>query len=175
MGSALLERNGYLGDYYIQAQQRETLAITFNEPDLRRGLSALKALPGVRDVQWQPVCRCAYAHVTRTRSGPDRTSRTRLDASLLDAEGHERALAPARVLFTECSPRPRSDAGESVRVEPLIGDRTPRRSCSPHRIRADGALVHMTRDDFERWLAVRLVTGAVMSVDEDRIDDVQAS
>jgi putative ABC transport system permease protein len=65
--------------------------------------------------------------------------------------------------------------GESVMAEPLIGDRTPRKLTLTGTVSELMALwIHMPVDDFAAWLGTSgMVTGAVLSVDRDRIQEVQ--
>jgi putative ABC transport system permease protein len=177
VGQHFTDAMNYLVDFYIQAQQRETISVNFVNPLSEDGASGLKGIPGVLDVQWvkgmQVRVRAGHrervvtlvAHPTRHSMRP-----------LLNAEGHEVALEQGSVLFTDMLAKVlHVQPGDSVIAEPLIGDRTPRK------LRISGTVselialwIHMTGDDFASWLGTSgLVSGAVLQVDPRELELVQ--
>jgi putative ABC transport system permease protein len=177
VGQHFTDAMDYLVDFYIQAQQRETVAVNFVNPMSEDGASGLKGLPGVLDVQWvkgmQVRVRAGHrervvtlvAHPTRHSMRP-----------LLDANGHEVAIEPGSVIFTDMLAKVlHVQPGDSVTAEPLIGDRTPRRLKLSGTVSELIALwIHMTGDDFAEWLGTSgLVTGAVLQVDPQYLERVQ--
>jgi putative ABC transport system permease protein len=177
VGQHFSDAMNYLVDYYIQAQQRETLAVTFVSPLSEDTANGLKALPGVRDMQWQSgmQVRVRSGHRERVVGLVGHPTRGSL-RPLLDADGREVTVGQGEVLFTDMLAEALDlKPGDSVMAEPLIGDRTPRRLTMTGTVSELVALwVHMPRDDFEHWLGSSgMVTGAVLAVDADSIEAVQ--
>ncbi|HEX5658092.1 MAG TPA: ABC transporter permease [Polyangiales bacterium] len=177
VGQHFTDAMDYLVDFYIQAQQRETVAVNFVNPMSEDGASGLKGLPGVLDVQWVKVMavRVRAGHRERTVSLVAHPSRHSM-RPLLDAKGSELAIEPGSVIFTDMLAKVlHVKPGDSVVAEPLIGDRTPRK------LRLSGTVselialwIHMTGDDFADWLGTAgLVTGAVLQIDPKYLETVQ--
>lgn len=177
VGQHFSDAMNYLVDFYIQAQQRETVAVGFVNPLSQDQAGFLEALPGVRDVQWNTMMQVRVRSGHRERTvmvvgHPERHSMR----PLLDADGHEIPIEPGSVYFTDMLARVLDvKPGESVMAEPLIGDRTPRKLTLTGTVSELMALwIHMPQDDFSHWLGTSgMVTGAVLAVDRDRIQDVQ--
>ncbi|MDB4977356.1 MAG: hypothetical protein JWN48_5697 [Myxococcaceae bacterium] len=177
IGQHFSDAMNYLVDYYLQAQQRETLAVTFVNPLSEDSATGLRALPGVRDVQWttamQVRVRAGHRERVVVLLGRPQHGSMR---PLLDADGHEVTVGQGQVLFTDMLATALGVVpGDSVMAEPLIGDRTPRRLTMTGTVSELMALwIHMPHDDFERWLGSSgLITGAVMSVEPEAIEAVQ--
>jgi putative ABC transport system permease protein len=177
VGQHFSDAMNYLVDFYIQAQQRETLSVSFVNPISEDTAGGLGALDGVRDLQWQTGMQVRVRAGHRERvvgliGHPTRSSMR----PLLDADGQEVPLEQGQVLFTDMLAKALGVVpGESVMVEPLLGDRTPRRLMLTGTVSELMALwVHMPRDDFEAWLGTQgMITGATLSVDPEHVDDVQ--
>jgi putative ABC transport system permease protein len=177
IGQHFSDAMDYLVDYYIQAQQRETIAVNFTNPMSEDGASGLKGLPGVLDVQWvkgmQVRVRAGHRErVVTLVAHPERHSMR----PLLDADGNEVAIQAGEVLFTDMLAKVLGvGPGDTVIAEPLIGDRTPRK------LRLTGVVselialwIHMPADDFASWLGTSgLVTGAVLQIDPAQLERVQ--
>lgn len=177
IGQHFSDSMNYLVDYYLQAQQRETIAVSFLNPISSDGASFLKTLPGVRDVQWlsSVQVRVRAGHRERTVALLGRPEHGSL-RPLLDAEGREVKLSPGSVLFTDMLAKVLHVVpGDTVMVEPLLGDRTPRPLTLTRTVSELMALwIHMPAEDMQRWLGTQaMVVGATLLVDQDRIAEVQ--
>jgi putative ABC transport system permease protein len=177
VGQHFSDAMNYLVDYYIQAQQRETVAVNFVNPLSKDQAGGLEALPGVRDVQWHTLMqvRVRSGHRERTVAVIGHPARHSM-RPLLDADGNEVSIDPGTVYFTDMLARVlHVEPGDSVVAEPLIGDRTPRKLTLTGTVSELMALwIHMPEDEFSHWLGTSgMVTGAVLSVERDRIQDVQ--
>ncbi|HEY6880883.1 MAG TPA: ABC transporter permease, partial [Polyangiales bacterium] len=178
VGQHFSDAMNYIVDYYIQAQQRETIGVSFVNPLSEDGASALKGLPGVLDVQWIKLMqvRVRAGHRERVVSLIAHPTRHSM-RPLLDANGNEVALEPGSVLFTDMLAKVlHVKPGDSVIAEPLIGDRTPRKLRMSGTVSELIALwIHMTGDDFATWLGTAgLVSGAVLQVDPQHLELVQS-
>jgi putative ABC transport system permease protein len=178
IGQHFSDAMNYLVDVYIQGQQRETLAITFVTPISQDGATQLKALPGVRDVQWLigiPV-RVRAGHRERLLTlvaHPDRHSLR----PLLDRDGKEVPFGRGSVLFTDMLAKAlHVRPGQSVIIEPLIGERKRLELTMTGTISELMALwIHMHEDDFAPWYGTsHMATGAVLDVEADKVDVAQA-
>jgi len=177
VGQFFSDAMNYLVDYYMQAQQRETLSVTFTSPVPADAVRALGALPGVRDVQWLTTIQVRVRAGHRDRVVPlvSHPSRHSL-RPLLDGDGHEVPLPPGSVLFTDMLAKVLDvKPGDTVIAEPLEGDRRPRPLTLTGTLSELMALwIHMPEADFSRWHgSAPMATGAVLQVDADRIDAVQ--
>ncbi|HEX6245429.1 MAG TPA: ABC transporter permease [Polyangiales bacterium] len=177
VGQHFTDAMNYLVDFYLQAQQRETIAVQFRTPITADGAGFLKALPGVNDVQWlsSMQVRVRAGHRERTVGLIGRATHGSL-RPLLDAEGRPRTLAPGDVLFTDMLAKAlHVQPGDTVMAEPLLGERTPR----PLRLRGTvselmALWVHTPADDFQRWLGTQaMVTGATLQVERQHVERVQ--
>lgn len=168
----------YLVDYYMQAQQRETIAVEFVNPIASDSARALGALPGVRDVQWLSTLQVRVRAGHRERVVPLVAHGERLSMRpLIDGEGREVPVEPGDVLFTDMLAKVlQVKPGDTVMVEPLRGERRPRPLTLTGTVSELVALwIHMPAGDFERWLGVgSMATAAMLSVDSDQIDAAQA-
>lgn len=178
VGQHFSDAMDYLIDYYLQTQQRETISVTFLNPTSRDRASFLRTLPGVRDVQWLSALPVRVRAGHRERSlvligrHPSNAMRP-----LLDAFGRERKLAPGEVLFTDMLAKAlHVKPGDSVEVEPLLGERRPRMLKPTGVISELMALwIHMPADDLQRWLGTdTMISGAVLAVEPAAIQAVQA-
>jgi putative ABC transport system permease protein len=168
----------YLIDFYIQAQQRETLAVNFVTPISQDDATQLKALPGVRDVQWLialPV-RVRAGHRERVLTVVAHPERHSL-RPLLDRNGKEIQMAPGSVLFTDQLAKALEIVpGDRVTVEPLLGERKQLELTMTGAISELMALwIHMHEDDFARWYGTSgLASGAVLDIEADKVELAQA-
>jgi putative ABC transport system permease protein len=177
IGQHFTDAMDYLVDYYIQAQQRETISVFFVNPMSEDGAGSLKAIPGVLDVQWVTgmQVRVRAGHRERTVSLVAHPSRHSM-RPLLDANGDEQTIEPGTVVFTDMLAKVlHVQPGDTVIAEPLLGDRTPRKLRMSGTVSELIALwIHMTGDDFAAWLGTTgLVSGAVLQVDPKYLSVVQ--
>jgi putative ABC transport system permease protein len=177
VGQHFTDAMNYLVDFYLQAQQRETISVSFLNPISSDGASFLKTLPGVRDVQWLSSIqvRVRAGHRERTVALLGRPERGSL-RPLLDADGREVKLAPGDVLFTDMLAKAlHVQPGDTVFAEPLLGDRTPRPLKLTATVSELMALwIHMPAADLERWLGTQtMVVGATLAVDSEYVERVQ--
>lgn len=178
VGQHFSDAMNYLVDFYIQAQQRETVAVNFVTPMSQDGATQLEALPGVRDVQWLialPV-RVRAGHRERVLTLVAHPERHSL-RPLLDRDGREVAFGPGSVLFTDMLAKALHVApGERVVIEPLIGERKRLELTMTGTVSELMALwIHMHEDDFARWYGVSgMATGAVLDIEADKVELAQA-
>jgi putative ABC transport system permease protein len=178
VGQHFSDAMAYIVDFYIQAQQRETIAVEFVDPVDISSVRSFAALPGVRDVQWQSIVqvRVRAEHRERTVALVSHGRRHSL-RPLIDADGREVAIERGEVLFTDMLAKVLGvKVGDTVIVEPLQGDRTPRPLTITGTVSELVALwIHMYEPDFENWLGVGpMASSALLVVDQDKIDAVQA-
>ena len=177
IGSHFSDGMNYLVDSYLQMQQRETIAVELTTPVATDALRALKALPGVHDVQWQSVLSVRVRAGHRERIVPLIAHAERHSLRpLLNAEGQEVAVTPGTVLFTDVLARVlHVKPGDSVQIEPLTGERKPRTLRMTGTVSELVALwIHMNESDFARWLgAAPLATMALLQIDADQVSTVQ--
>jgi putative ABC transport system permease protein len=156
LGQYFSDAVGFLVDFYIQKQQRETLAVTFVAPVPEASVHALRALPGVVDVQWQALLqvRVRAAHRERVVLLAGHAARGSM-RPLLDERGGESGLDPGEVVFTEMLAKVlQVRVGDEVQIEPMQGDRTLRRLRVTRTLpELMGLCIHMPFDDLHRWLA----------------------
>lgn len=168
----------YIVDFYIQAQQRETIAVEFVDPVEIGAMRAFWTLPGVRDVQWQSMIQVRVRSEHRERTVPlVAHGRRHSLRPLLEADGREVGIGPGEVLVTDMLAKVLGvKVGDALLIEPLQGDRTPRSLRITGTVSELVALwVHMYEPDFQSWLGVGpMATSALLFVDDDKIDDVQA-
>jgi putative ABC transport system permease protein len=177
IGQHFTDAMNYLVDFYLQAQQRETIAVTFLNPISSDSASFLKSLPGVRDVQWLSSIqvRVRANHHERTVGLIGRAERGSL-RPLLDSKGRVRTIAPGEVLFTDMLAKAlHVKPGDTVWAEPLTGDRTARPLKLTGTVSELMALwIHMPADDLQRWLGTEnMIVGAAMLVDKEKVARVQ--
>jgi putative ABC transport system permease protein len=178
VGQHFSDAMAYIVDFYIQSQQRETIAVEFVDPVDISSVRSFGSLPGVRDVQWQSIVqvRVRAEHRERTVALVSHGRRHSL-RPLLDADGSEVPIGDGDVLFTDMLAKVLGvKVGDTVLVEPLQGDRTPRPLTITGTVSELVALwIHMYEPDFEHWLGVGpMASSALLVVDEDKIDAVQA-
>jgi putative ABC transport system permease protein len=178
IGQHFSQAMSYLVDVYLQKQQRETIAVEFVNPmgtDIARSFATL---PGVRDVQWSSSLQVRVRAGHRERLVPIIAHGSRHSLRpLLDMQGREVAIDRGDVLFTDMLAKALAVApGDTVIVEPLQGERTPRELTLTGTVSELIALwIHMTEDDFHRWLGVGpMVNSVQLLVDADQVDLVQA-
>ncbi|HEY2733291.1 MAG TPA: FtsX-like permease family protein, partial [Polyangiales bacterium] len=177
LGQFLSESMKYCIDFYLLAQQRETIAVSFVNPVSIDSVRALHALPGVRDVQWRSLLQVRVSAGQRQRvvgliAHPERHSLR----PLLDADAHEVALAPGQVIVTELLAKLLgAKPGDTITVEPLRGERRPRTlKITGTLSELFGLFIHMTERDVSRWLGVApLASEAHLVVDDDQVEAVQ--
>jgi putative ABC transport system permease protein len=177
IGQHFSDAMNYLVDFYLQVQQRETIAVTFLNPVSVDRVSFLRSLPGVRDVQWlnSIQVRVRAGHRERTVGLVGRSERGSL-RPLLNAAGRDRPLLPGDVLFTDMLAKAlHVKPGDTVYAEPLLGDRTPRALKLTGTVSELMALwIHMPARDLERWLGTdAMIVGAAMMVDGEHVARVQ--
>ncbi len=177
IGQHFTDAMDYLVDFYLQAQQRETIAVSFHNPISADQGSFLKSLPGVRDVQWlsSMQVRVRAGHHERTVTMLGRPERGSL-RPLLDNRGRVRPIERGEVLFTDMLAKAlHVKPGDTVWAEPLLGDRNPRPLTMTGTVSELMALwIHMPADDFQRWLRTdTMIVGAAMLVDKEHVGRVQ--
>lgn len=164
-------------DIYMLAQQRETMAVFFVRPVSTDTVRSLQRLPGVRDVQWRAVLpvRVKMGHRERVVSLVAHPERHSL-RPVLDEHAVQVPLERGAVLATDMLARVlNAKVGDTLMVEPLLGDRTPRPLTVTGTVSELLSLwIHMREADFARWLGVAaLATEAHLLIDSDRVEDVQ--
>jgi len=177
IGQHFTDAMDYLVDFYLQAQQRETMSVSFLNPISSDSATFLKSLPGVRDVQWLSAIqvRARAGHHERTVTLLGRHERSSL-RPLLDGHGREQRLSRGEARFTDMLAKAlHVKPGDTVWVEPLLGDRTPRSLKMTGTVSELMALwIHVPADDLQRLLGTEnMVTGATMLVDKEHISEVQ--
>jgi putative ABC transport system permease protein len=177
VGQHFTDAMNYLVDFYLQAQQRETIAVSFRNPISADGAGFLKALPGVHDVQWlsSMQVRVRAGHRERTVGLIGRHAHGSL-RPLLDAQGREQRVGPGEVLFTDMLAKALGvRVGDSVMAEPLLGDRTPRLLRLSGTVSELMALwIHMPADELQRWLGTQgMIVGATLAVERAQVERVQ--
>jgi len=176
-GQFFTDAMGFLLDFYMQKEQRETLAVNFNGPISKDALHTLSTIPGVRDVQWR------YVTQVRVRSGhrerlvplvghPERHAMR----PLLDEVGNEVEFDPHSVLLNATlakilDVRP----GETFTVQPLTGERRSVKLVMTGTTNELIALwVHMGADALLNTFSESpAATEAYLLVDSDEMVDVQ--
>jgi putative ABC transport system permease protein len=115
----------YLVDFYLQTQQREAIFVGFLSPVSPDAVQALRALPGVYDVQWQATIQVRLRAGARSRDVPLVSHPARHGMRpLIDDLGREVPIPPGSVLFTDVLARVLDVApGDEVIAEPLEGAR----------------------------------------------------
>lgn len=164
-------------DVYMLAQQRETLAVSFVQPVSTDAVRALQRLPGVRDVQWRALLpvRVRAGHrerVVNLVAHPERHSLR----PLLDEDAKRVPIERGAVLATDMLARVLgARVGDTLTIEPLSGDRTPRPLVLTGTVSELLSLwIHMHEADFARWLNVApLATEAHLLIDPDHVEAVQ--
>ena len=164
-------------DVYMLAQQRETLAVSFVNPVSTDTVRSLQSLPGVRDVQWRAVLpvRVRAGHRERVVgliAHPERHSLR----PVLDEDAQEVALEEGAALATDMLARVLDlQPGDTMIVEPLQGERTPRPLIMTGTVSELLSLwIHMRDVDFTRWLGVApMATEAHLLIDADHVEHVQ--
>jgi putative ABC transport system permease protein len=177
VGQFFTDAMKYIVDTWLQTQQRETISVVFVNPVDEGAVRALKALPGVFDVQWRSTLQVRVRAGHRERivplvAHPERHSMR----PLLDESGNEVALDPGAVLFTDMLAKVLEvKPGDSVIIEPVQGERTPRTLTLTGTLPELLALwIHMPSRDFERWLGVApQATEAMLQVDAAHLDALQ--
>ena len=177
VGQFFSDAMAYIVDTWLQTQQRETVYVSFVNPVNEGAVLALRALPGVRDVQWRATVQVRVRAGHRERivplvAHPERHSMR----PLLDERGNEVPLGAGSVLFTDMLAKVLDvTPGESVVVEPIQGERTPRTLTMTGTLPELLALwVHMPAADFERWLGTApMATEALLFVDGDQVEALQ--
>lgn len=177
VGQFFSDAMNYLVDVWLQTQQRESVAVAFTNPLPESAVYALRSLPGVEDVQWQSTLQVRVRAGHRERTVPLVAHAPRHSMRpLLDDDGNEVPLEPGSVLFTDMLARVLDVVpGETVMVEPIQGDRTPRPLTLTGTLPELMALwIHMPSEDFQRWLGVPpMVTEATLLVDRAQFDALQ--
>jgi putative ABC transport system permease protein len=140
-------------------------------------VNALRALPGVRDVQWQHALsvRARAGHRDRNVVLMGHGERHSL-RPLLDAAGNEVPLNRGDVLLTDTLAKILEVApGDAVTLEPLQGDRTPRRLVMTGTLSELMGLWIRTSEDVMHGMLgeAPAVTDAMLLVDNDKVAEVQ--
>ncbi len=177
VGQFFTDAMAFLTDVYMQALNRETIAVSFVNPVSVDAVHALGALPGVLDVQWRSALSVRVRAGHRERvvpllGHPERHSLR----PLIDNDMHEVALAPGEVLFTDMLAKVLQVApGDTVTAEPLQGERTPRSLKLTGTLSELMALwIHMPESDFARWLGTApMAHEATLQVDREQVEAVQ--
>lgn len=177
VGQFFTDAMGFLVDFYMQKAQRESLAVTFVTPVPEHAVYALRALPGVRDVQWRRgvAVRVRSGHRDRNVVWMGHDVRHSL-RPLLDANGGEVELGSDDVLLTDTLAKVLQVApGDKVLVEPLQGDRTPRELTMTDTLsELMGLWIHTPSATMHALLGeAPAVTEATLFVDPDAIAEVQ--
>jgi putative ABC transport system permease protein len=177
IGQHFSDAMNYLVDFYLQAQQRETIAVTFLNPVSSDSTSFLRSLPGVRDVQWLSSIqvRVRAGHRERTVGLIGRAEHGSM-RPLLNDRGRERHPEAGQVWFTDMLAKALHVVpGDTVYAEPLLGDRTPRALKLTGTVSELMALwIHMPADDLQRWLGTQtMIAGATLQVDREHVAEVQ--
>jgi putative ABC transport system permease protein len=164
-------------DVYMLAQQRETMAVSFVQPMATDAVRSLQRLPGVRDVQWRAVLpvRVRVGHRERLVNLVAHPERHSL-RPLLDEDAKRVPIERGAVLATDMLARVLgAHAGDTLLIEPLTGDRTPRPLVMTGTVSELLSLwIHMHEADFARWLGVApLATEAHLLVDSGQVEAVQ--
>lgn len=177
VGQFFSDAMGYLIDFYLQVQQRETLSVTFVNPVPEATVHAFSALPGVRDVQFQSTLQVRVRAGHRERIVPmvGHAPRPSL-RPLLDDRAREVSISPGDVLFTDTLAKVlHVRPGDTVVIEPMQGERT------PHTLTLTGTVpelmglwIHMPLRSMQTLLReAPNVSEALLVVDSDKVDAVQ--
>ena len=177
VGQFFSDAMGFLVNFYMQKAQRESLAVSFVQPVPEASAYALRAIPGVRDVQWQRglSVRVRSAHRDRNVVLMGHGERHSL-RPLLDSAGHEVPLRRDDVLLTDTLAKIlHVTAGDSVTIEPLQGDRTPRLLTMTGTLsELMGLWIHTSDHVMNDMLGdAAAVTDVMLLADKDRISEVQ--
>ncbi len=178
VGQFFSDAIAFLTDVYMQAMDRETIAVSFVNPVPVDTVRAFAALPGVLDVQSRSLLqvRVRAGHHERVVPVVGHSARNSL-RPLLDKDVRDVAIGPGEVLFTDVLARVLDvRPGETVMAEPLQGERRPRPLKLTGTISELMALwIHMPQDDFARWLgSAPMAHEAALQVDRAEIEAVQA-
>lgn len=176
-GQFFTDAMGFLLDFYMQKEQRETLAVNFNGPLSKDAVHALSTIPGVRDVQWR------YVTQVRVRSGhrerlvplvghPERHDmRPLLDelGNIVEFDQHSVLLNETLAKILDVKP------GETFTVQPLTGERKSVKLTMTGTTNELIALwVHMGADALLHTFSESpAATEAYLHVDQDRMVAVQ--
>jgi len=177
VGQFFTDAMAFLMDFYMQKAQRETLAVTFNNPLNKDAMHALSTLPGVRDVQWRQVTQVRVLSKHRQRivplvGHPERHSmRPLLDELGNEVDIDKHAVLLTQVLASILQVRP----GDPFTLQPLTGDR---KSIELTMTGATNELlalwVHMDAEAIASALGhPPMATEALLRVDPDRAAAVQ--
>ncbi len=177
VGQFFSDAMGFLVDFYMQKAQRESLAVSFVRPVPEASVYALRALPGVHDVQWQRglSVRVRAGHRDRNVVLVGHPARHSM-RPLLDASGAEVPLRPGDVLLTDTLAKIlRVAPGDPIHIEPLQGDRTPRLLTMTGTLsELLGLWVHTTDEVMQALLGdAPAVTDATLSVEREHLSEVQ--
>jgi putative ABC transport system permease protein len=178
MGQFFVASVDFLFNYYVPRAQSETLAVAFVNPVPEAALHRLAAVEGVRDVQWQSMlsARARHGHRERIVTLIGRGSRNDM-RPLLDDRGNEVAFGADEVLFTETLARLLEvKPGDSVRVEPMQGERTPITLTMTGTVsELMGLWIHVpSRTLFSALGQAPHAQMALLFVDADKVESVQA-
>jgi putative ABC transport system permease protein len=177
VGQFFSDAMGFLVNFYLQKGQRESLAVSFVAPVPEPAVYALRALPGVRDVQWQRglSVRVRSDHRDRNVVLMGHAERHSL-RPLLDRDGKVVPLGREDVFLTDALAKILAvSPGDTVTIEPLQGDRTPRLLTMTGTLsELMGLWVHTSDDVMNRMLGeAPAVTDAMLLVDKDKLPEVQ--
>ncbi len=177
VGQFFSDAMGFLVDFYMQKAQRESLAVHFVQPVPEASAYALRTLPGVRDVQWQRglSVRVRSGHRDRNVVLMGHGERHSL-RPLLDAAGREVSLRHDDVLLTDALAKILDvSVGDTVTIEPLQGDRTPRLLTMTGTLSELMGLWVRTSDQMMNAMLrdAPAVTDVMLLVDSDKVSEVQ--
>jgi putative ABC transport system permease protein len=178
VGQFFMASVDFLFGYYVPRAQAETLTVVFAKPVPEAALHRLGAVEGVRDVQWQYLlqARARAGHRQRIITLVGRGSRNDM-RPLIDSRGDEVPIASDDVLFTETLGKLLEvRAGDSVRIEPMQGDRTPFTLAMTGSVsELMGLWIHVPAHTlFEKLGQAPSAQIALLYVDADRVEAVQA-
>ncbi len=168
----------FLFHYYVPKAQSETMAVSFVKPVPTDSLAALRVIEGVRDVQWQSTLavrvRSKHRDQVVTLIGHPERGDMR---PILDSVGTTVPLGRDEVLFTETLAKLLDvKPGESVRIEPMQGERTPRVLTMTGTVdELMGMFIHMpSTKEFALFGDAPNASSAILLVDANRVKAVQA-
>ncbi len=178
IGQFFSDAMGYLFHYYVPKAQNETMMVSFVKPVPTESLASLRTIEGVRDVQWQTAMQVRVRanhrdHVVAMIGHPERSDMR----PILDGVGKIVPIAHDQVLFTDTLAKLlHVKPGETVRLEPMQGERTPRTVVMTGTVsELMGLFVHIPSTRmFELFGNAPSASSALLQVDADRIKAVQA-
>jgi putative ABC transport system permease protein len=177
VGQFFMASVAFLFNYYVPRAQAETLTVVFAKPVPEAALHRLEAVEGVRDVQYQYLlqARARAGHRQRIITVVGRGSRNDM-RPLIDAHGNEVPLGRDEVLFTDTLGKLLElKSGDSVRIEPMQGDRTPFSLAMTGTVsELMGLWIHLpARTLFQKLGQAPSAQIALLYVDADKVEAVQ--